>query len=338
MLQLVGQLLALAYLSRLYAPPQGAAPLGWATALYIGLFVVVGLVGTLALPAAALGLSRRLVVEELQVWRPLTAVFWADGLGLGFALQLWFFGIYSSLLERRYYGSAPVRYMATLLGGTVLIALQALMLDGEPLALSNALCLFVVTLWSRAEPLKPVQLLQMVSTSHAHVPWYLTAVALPLTGVHATFCNLFGISAALLIEAVVGLPSAGGGGGGKAQPAGGRNSGSSGRSSGGQASSAAAGGSSGGGVSGGGGKGAGRHGGKGASKAAQAKAGSSPQRERAVRWAQVGLCFALVAYHAAARVSEHRAERSVEMQLARQLNAAIGAPAAADGDAGSGRP
>ena len=54
MLQLIGQLLALAYLSRLYGPPPGTAPLSRVSALYVGLFVLVGTAGTLALPAALL--------------------------------------------------------------------------------------------------------------------------------------------------------------------------------------------------------------------------------------------------------------------------------------------
>ena len=72
---LVGQLLALSYLSRLYGPPPGATPLGKVSAVYIGLFLGVGVVGTLVLPAAALGLARTPMFEELQLWRLLTAVF-----------------------------------------------------------------------------------------------------------------------------------------------------------------------------------------------------------------------------------------------------------------------
>ena len=121
---LVGQLLALSYLSRLYGPPPGATPLGKVSAVYIGLFLGVGVVGTLVLPAAALGLARTPMFEELQLWRLLTAVFWANGLGLDFALQLWFFGSFSSLLERRHFHNTPFKYAATLLCGTLLIALQ----------------------------------------------------------------------------------------------------------------------------------------------------------------------------------------------------------------------
>ena len=62
---LVGQLLALSYLSRLYGPPPGATPLGKVSAVYIGLFLGVGVVGTLVLPAAALGLARTPIFDKL---------------------------------------------------------------------------------------------------------------------------------------------------------------------------------------------------------------------------------------------------------------------------------
>ena len=154
---LVGQLLALSYLSRLYGPPPGSQPLGKVSAIYIGLFLCVSVVSTLVLPAAALGLSRALVLEELHLWRPITAVFCTDGLGLDFALQLWFFGSFSSLLERRHFHNTPFKYAAALVGGTLLIGLQAFVLEGEaPLALSHSLTLFVVTLWSRTGPLEPI--------------------------------------------------------------------------------------------------------------------------------------------------------------------------------------
>ena len=151
-LMLVGQLLALSYLSRLYGPPPGSQPLGKVSAIYIGLFLCVSVISTLALalPAVALGISRALVLEELHLWRPITAVLCTEGLGLDFALQLWFFGSFSSVLERRHYHNTPFKYAAALLSGTLLIGLQALVLGGEtPLALSHSLTLFVVTLWWR---------------------------------------------------------------------------------------------------------------------------------------------------------------------------------------------
>ena len=154
---LVGQLMALSYLSRLYGPRPGSQPLGKVSAIYIGLFLCVSVISTLALPAVALGLSRALVFEELHLWRLITAVFCTDGLGIDFALQLWFFGSFSSLLERRHFHNTPFRYAAALLGGTMLIGLQALVLEGEaPLSLSHSLTLFVVTLWSRTGPLEPI--------------------------------------------------------------------------------------------------------------------------------------------------------------------------------------
>ena len=45
------------------------------------------------------------------------------------------------------------------------------MLEGEPLALSHALTLFIVTLWSRTDPLKSVQLLKFIPTRVTHTPW-----------------------------------------------------------------------------------------------------------------------------------------------------------------------
>ena len=38
------------------------------------------------------------------------------------------------------------------------------------------------------------------------MPWYFAAAALPLTGVRLGYCNLFGIGAALLFDALLGLP------------------------------------------------------------------------------------------------------------------------------------
>ena len=76
---------------------------------------------------------------------------------------------------------------------------------------------------------------------HARVRRWLAAAALPLTGVRPAFCNLFGISAALLCDAVVGLPAPSshkehGHRGGHGQPSpSGRNNG---RASGGQAGGA----------------------------------------------------------------------------------------------------
>ena len=59
---------------------------------------------------------------------------------------------------------------------------------------------------SRTEPLKPVTLLHAIPTRVTHAPWYIAAAALPLTGVRLGYCNLFGIGAALLFDALLGLP------------------------------------------------------------------------------------------------------------------------------------
>lgn len=59
---------------------------------------------------------------------------------------------------------------------------------------------------SRTEPLKPVTLLHSIPTRVTYAPWYIAAAALPLTGVRLGYCNLFGIGAALLFEALLGLP------------------------------------------------------------------------------------------------------------------------------------
>ena len=123
-MRLLGQLLALAYVSRLLAPPPGTPTLGTVTAVYTGLFMAISLLGAIALPSSILGLSRTLVVEELQLWRPFTALLWSDGIGLDFGLQLWFFGSFSSLVEKRHYSAAPFKYAATIFGGAMLIALQ----------------------------------------------------------------------------------------------------------------------------------------------------------------------------------------------------------------------
>ena len=154
---------------------------------------------------------------------------------------------------------------------------------------------------SRTEPLKPVKLLHSIPTRVTHAPWYVAVAALPLSGVRLGFCNLFGISAALLCETVLGLPA----------PASAKE-----LRSGNQAGRAPGGKQSGGGSQAGGG----RKGGKGKGKA-------SPQgaRERHARWVQTGSCMVLVAYHAGLYVSEQRAERSAEMALARHLGPLLSA-------------
>jgi hypothetical protein len=170
------------------------------------------------------------------------------------------------------------------------------------------------------------------------VPWYFAAAALPLTGVRLGYCNLFGIGAALLFDALLGLPL----------PASAKEQ----RNQAGPTlnpypstltpqplplnpypstltpypssstltltptlnldpdtepdpkqegrSPGGRGQGQGGGGKGGKGKGGGK---------------ASPQRERHARWVQAGTCAVLVAYHAGIYISEQRAERSAEMAL-----------------------
>ena len=156
------------------------------------------------------------------------------------------------------------------------------------------------------------------------MPWYFAAAALPLTGVRLGYCNLFGIGAALLFDALLGLPLPASAKEQRNQAGPTLNPYPStltpypssstltltptlnldpdtepdpkqeGRSPGGRGQG-----------QGGGGKGGkGKGGGK-----------ASPQRERHARWVQAGTCAVLVAYHAGIYISEQRAERSAEMAL-----------------------
>ena len=295
--QVVGQVVALAFLARLWqgAPGQAQVPRG--TAVYLALFALLNLLAHAGvLPAASLAFEADLVTQ--QPWRLATGFFIADGLGTGFGLQLWFFTAYSSLLERRFFGRAPLRYVSTLGLGALLIIAQAWLLSSaRPLSLSYALCFFHVARWSRTDPHRRVEILSTLTVRAALVPWCLLALALPIFGAHTSLANLYGIGAALALDAASALPFIGGD-----------------KSPGHENRNGA-----------GGGVGAGRGGQKG--KGGKEKKGAGANRERWTRIAQVSAAVVVVAYHSGARLAELRAGRRAEAAMSRQIAAVMDADA-----------
>lgn len=156
MLDLVGQLSGLAYAARLCgtAGPSRyceSSTIPHVTAAYLAACTLSGALCTVGvMPAEALSLDGQLVPTEL--WRLLTSFFSCDGkLGACFALQLWFFSMYSSLLERRHYMGRELRYVLTLAaGGALILASCAVVGTYATLTLSHALCFYVIGLWSRS--------------------------------------------------------------------------------------------------------------------------------------------------------------------------------------------
>lgn len=211
MLDLVGQLLAISFALRLF---NGQSPqLTSATAAYLALFALVGLLSALGLlPVEALAMDSRLVREELQLWRLVSAFFSVDGIGTGFAVQLWMFGMYSSLLEGRHWTDnrkyAALWYTATLATGASQILLLATALSTSPaFSLAHSLTFFVIGLWSRSEPQRSVELFQLPVRA-AFVPWCVLAMNMPLTGVEGALYNTIAIGVALMFESAIGLPPA----------------------------------------------------------------------------------------------------------------------------------
>ena len=302
--QVVGQVVALAFLARLWqgAPGQAQVPRG--TAVYLALFALLNLLAHAGvLPAASLAFEADLVTQ--QPWRLATGFFIADGLGTGFGLQLWFFTAYSSLLERRFFGRAPLRYVAKLGIGALLIIAQAWLLSSaRPLCLSYAICFFHVARWSRADPHRRVEILSTLTVRAALVPWCLLALALPIFGAHTSLANLYGIGAALALDAASALPFIGG----DKSPGGRAASGHENRNG------------------AGGGVGVGR-GGHQKGKGGKEKKGAGANRERWTRIAQVSAAVVVVAYHSGARLAELRAGRRAEAAMSRQIAAVMDADA-----------
>ena len=88
-MDLLGGLLSLAFFTRICVYGVRST-LERVTSCYLALFAAVAIGCSLGvLSSDMLALDGQLVTEERQFWRPVTALFWHDGLGLGFALQLW---------------------------------------------------------------------------------------------------------------------------------------------------------------------------------------------------------------------------------------------------------
>ena len=317
MLELIGQLATVAFVARLGGPSFGSsgAPLALSrvTSCYLGLLSLVTVLASVgALSQSAILLDRSLVREELQLWRLGSAFLYTDGLGAGFALQLWFFGTYSTLLEKRHFPQSGLRYTGMLAAGVVLIAAQALLLAAPtPLALGHALTFYAVALWSRTGAAKSYELLRIGAVRAAFVPWCLLAGALPLVGAQATLCNTFGIAAALAFDAAVGLPP-------PSHNAVQREAAAAAAAERVRAASAGGGAADGDGEKTPNSKGSGgRRWGRGAKKKEAAGGGGYP------RTAQLVVAGAIVLYHAGARLAERRAERSSEMRVAKGLRAAM---------------
>ena len=163
MLDLIGGLLALSFLTTVCGTVHGPVVPPRATAVYLGCFALLSVLGTFGVVPSDLLLLQVALPEgglsdQLQPWQLLSTFFWADGLGAGFALQLWVFTIYSSELERSHFAGAALRYGATLGAGAAIILIQCFALhSSEPLALAHALTFFVVGLASRLEPQKTIR-------------------------------------------------------------------------------------------------------------------------------------------------------------------------------------
>ena len=320
MLELCGSLLSLAFLAGLCGTVNGPSRPPPCTAAYLIGFALLSLLGTLGtVPSDLLLLQVALpegqfASDQLQPWQPFSVFFWVDGLGAGFALQLWLFTIYSSALERLHCSHSPggfgavsvLKYAAVLCAGASLILLQCLAFRTvEPLALGHALTFFVVGLLARAEPNRAVRACG-VSVRWCFVPWLLVVAFLPLTGIHAATCNVLGVVASLAYDTAIGLapsPSAtppAGPGAKPASPSGKPHSGTEGR-----------------GYRGGGGRPS-----SGSSARAAAKA-SPTGRERWVYTSQVVLALVLVLYHGGSKPSDFRSERTGEMAYCRSLRQAM---------------
>ena len=284
MLDLVGQLLAMAFVVRCLTgqPSQLSAT----TSAYLALFALLGALSSLGMPPGELlSFDSTLTRDELQLWRVVSAFFWVDGIGAGFAMQFWLFGMYSSLLEFRHFADdgkyAALRYVGTLAAGAAQILMLAAALGtSATLSLAHPLTFYVVGLWSRSEPHRSFELFQLGSVRGAFVPWCLLALCVPLTGLECALYNVAGIGAALAYELAVGLPPP------LAEAA---NKFS--------ANYAAA-------------VRRGSH--KGSSSPGKKKEAPPAGRERWMRWAYVGVALLLVAYHGGTRAAERRAERSGE--------------------------
>jgi hypothetical protein len=297
MLDMCGQLLSVAFGLRLLNAQQ--TQLGTATAGYLALFALMGVLSSFGLPPGELlSMDGKLVHEDLQLWRVVSAFFWIDGIGTSFAMQLWIFGVYSSLLESQHFAVdddhfALIRYATVLGAGAVQILIFAAALGTSTmLSLAHPLCFYVVGLWSRSDPNKSFELFQLGSVRAAFVPWCLLAMCVPLTGMEQATYNVVGVGAALAYDLAVGLPAL-------SMDASLRPS-SSGTHK--QRSSSSSSSKSG--------------------KAAPSKVAPAG-RERWMRWAYVGGALLLVAYHGTTRAAERRAERSAESRTSRLLRDAL---------------
>ena len=314
---LVGQLLLLAFAARCFSPSSPPR----VTSCYITVFgIVSSLFAFGLLPAEYLTLDMH---EELQLWRVASAFFCCDGVGAAFALQLCAFSIYSTMVEERHFAGAEVHYLGVLIAGMVSLLPFFWVIGAHPaLSPSHALTFYVIGLWSRSEPQRLVQVLNLGGIRAALVPWGLLAVSFPLTGSMSALYNVLGLGSAFVYSALIGLPAPvtlGAAQSGSVPPA----------AVDGAAAAAAA-----------------------ASAAAANVADSAPRRppstgsksrpgpspkfggkssatkfpagrERWMRWAQFCVAMLLVVYHGSTRAAERRAERSIEMRTCKRLRDAM---------------
>lgn len=159
MLDGIGAVLVLSFLLAISGLGQETLRPARVTAVYLIGFALLSCMGAFGILPSDLLLVQvaspegQLVSDQWHPWQLLTAFFWADGLGLGFAIQLWLFYMFSSALEHLHYNGSAVKYGLTLSVGAALILLQCVVLrSSTPLALAHPLTFFVVGLASRAEP------------------------------------------------------------------------------------------------------------------------------------------------------------------------------------------
>ena len=206
---MLGHIIALAFAVRVLgiaSVPPLAPPM--VTATYLVLLVALVSLSTVGvLPSELLHWDAELVLDDLQLWRIVSAFFWFERPSSGLAFQLWIFGTYSSLLERRHFVRCACRYAAILCAGAAQILMFTAALGMTSASgLAHALCFYVVGLWSRSDPERSASVLNLVSMRAAYVPSVLVCMSAPVIGLEGATLNLVGVVAALGIEAAFGLP------------------------------------------------------------------------------------------------------------------------------------
>lgn len=203
----VAQLASASFLFYFVVSCQSSGPtLGVVTSIYLACLTAVAILSALgAVSDDHLSLDGTALHNNFQIWRVWTCFFWVDGLGIGYALQLWFFGAYSTLVEQHFAG-AEIRYVVVLGAGALQILLLTTVIGtGSVLSLAHALCFYVIGLWSRFEQNRSCSFFKLSHVPAASMPWCLLALGIPITGIGNAMYNVVGICAALGYECLIGL-------------------------------------------------------------------------------------------------------------------------------------